>query len=125
MLQFRRAPSLGDVAEQESKELERRVEQQEDFNRKIDDENERRQATIDHLRRIAGLSDDRLVAEQRAFALAEAVRQADQDAPRLPRTRQGAPRRDREDGPPPNGTFPTPARMPRRSCRRRRANATR
>jgi uncharacterized protein (TIGR02594 family) len=76
VLGFRRAPSAGDVAEEQFKIEQKRLEAQKDFNEEIDAENAKRQRSTEFAQRLAGLSGEALIAEQKRQAIEEAVAEA-------------------------------------------------
>lgn len=80
VLGFRRAPSIGDVAEQQAKDDLKRIEQQADLNREIDEENRKRIAAADGQRVQLGLSGEALLNARREQAVQEALAQAREKA---------------------------------------------
>ena len=80
VLGFRRAPSQGDVAEEQAKEDLKRLEQQREFNDQLDQENAERQRSIGFLREQAGLSGEALLDAQREQAVQETIAKAREKA---------------------------------------------
>lgn len=76
VLGFRRAPSAGDVAEQQAKEELKRAEAQQDLNEAIDRENEKRRETAEILQFQQGLTGEALIDAQREAAVQNALAEA-------------------------------------------------
>lgn len=82
VLGFRRAPSLGDVAEDQFKRDEQRLEAQRKLNEAIDEENEERRRNIGYLSEQSQLSGEALINAQREQAVQEALATARERAKR-------------------------------------------
>lgn len=72
--------SLADVAAQQTKAEEKRLADQENYNREIDQEIERRKQAAEQLQREAVLSGEALIDAQREAAVREALTRAEQQA---------------------------------------------
>lgn len=82
VLGFRRAPSAGDVAEEQFKAEEKRLEAQRKLNDAIDEENEERRRAAGFAAEQAALTGEALIDAQREQAVQEALAKARQQAKR-------------------------------------------